>query len=375
MRRTLLLLLAPCLASCMAPPALAQEVRAVTPEYYQRMAEREKQLKVEQTRNNLSYSRLEPMPERPTEGHTLRLKVGVWTGATPQGQCADANAITWLREGKRIKVNVPAAPCANSAAAAPISVDVAVGRLPPGEYAIELDVANDIGLSPVKSVALKVRPFTNDMDRLVAAVEESAGAVSETLAAYRYDQDSLDAALNHACQWEDAARSDKAAVARVLVAAGAKPVSAIHGAAHGSTQCLRALLAAGADPNIDIATLPGVRLGTGPNALRFKPGPAGTPLFFAVHSLKEENMRVLLDAGADPNRTFGSGHSAYAESHVIGDSKAAMDIRKSLEARGGTLSLVQRASLATGMAGGIVKGAGFLAICQLAAWMSGSCMH
>ncbi|MEJ6023911.1 hypothetical protein [Ramlibacter sp. PS4R-6] len=358
-----------------AMSAAAQEVRAVDGDYYRRMAEREKASKLQSVRYAVSLSRIEALPMQPTEGHTVRLKGGVITGAVPEGHCADGPSTSLTREGARIKVSVPAVPCANPLAASANGFELIVGRLPPGDYTVELEVPNDAGVAPAKSLPLKVRAIASDMDRLIVAVEESPADVAKALATQKYDVDSLEAALNHACQWEDNARTDKAGIARVLATAGAKPASALHGAAHGSTQCLRALLALGADPNQDIASLPGVRLGTGKDALRFKPAPWGTPLYFAVHSRKAENIRILLDAGADPNKGFGGGHSAYAESHLIGNDAGALAIQRSLQERGGSLTLVQRAKMAGGTVGGAAVGAVFLAICQVAAWTNSSCMH
>ncbi|TFY98378.1 ankyrin repeat domain-containing protein [Ramlibacter humi] len=365
-----LLLVAAASAYAQQPPP----ARAADDAYRQRMIEREQEMKRQSMRAALGNSRIEFRPETPTEGHSVTARVIVVGGGGQPDQCPDPEAAVVRREDARIVVAVPSTPCADPRSKSVWTADIPLGRLAPGPQTVALEVANTLGLATLRSTELQVRRIASEQEALAVASDEGAAELASRLAARRYPQDTLDAVLSHACSWPRA-RGDEADVVDRLLAAGARPAAALHTAASGSPGCLKALLAAGADPNLDIAGLPGIPLGDGPTAPRFKPAPAGTPLYFAVHSRRADSAALLLDAGADPNRPFGAGHSAYAESHVIGDDEKALALRGMLEAKGGRLTFAQRVALAGRTAAGVVKGGAFLAICQLAAWTSGSCMH
>ena len=325
-------------------------------------------------RHALAGPRLEIVPARPVEGHTVRARMTVLYGAVPVGHCPQPQQLSLRREGPRTIVSMPSAPCANPLARSHWIAELSLGRLPVGEHAVELEVGNSLGIAPVKTATVFVRPPVSGEEALAVATDEGAAEVEALLAEGRYTPEAIDAVLGHACQRREAGRDD-AAIVRALLAAGGSPASVLHVAALGSPSCLNALLEAGADPDLDIAGLPGIRLGSAAGAPRFKPAPAGTPLYFAVRGRQLANVRALLEAGADPNKAFGQGDSAFAEAHALGDDAAAREIRQLMQARGGALTVAQRLSLAGRQVTGSVRAGAFLAICQLSAWTSGSCMH
>ena len=96
----------------------------------------------------------------------------------------------------------------------------------------------------------------------------------------------------------------------------------LHPAASGSPKCVRMLLAAGAK-----AEAPD-RIGR-------------TPLAWAASNNNVETAKLLLDAGADPNREDKEGGSPYA---AVYDRKSA--VKALLEAHGGRLSAKQMANRA-----------------------------
>jgi len=96
----------------------------------------------------------------------------------------------------------------------------------------------------------------------------------------------------------------------------------LHPAASGSPKCVRMLLAAGA--KVDAAD----RIGR-------------TPLAWAASNNNVETAKLLLDAGADPNREDNEGGSPYAAAY---DNKP--QVKALLEAHGGRLSVKQIANRA-----------------------------
>jgi len=124
-------------------------------------------------------------------------------------------------------------------------------------------------------------------------------------------------------------KPERAELATVLVARGADVNAAssagqtpLHPAASGSPKCVRMLLAAGA--KVDAAD----RIGR-------------TPLAWAASNNNVETAKLLLDAGADPNREDNEGGSPYAAAY---DNKP--QAKALLEARGGRLSAKQMANRA-----------------------------
>lgn len=114
-----------------------------------------------------------------------------------------------------------------------------------------------------------------------------------------------------------AAENGLAEIVQALLAAGADPklldsdnTTALFyavGCSHPeAADCLRMLLAAGLDPNEKWIPRPGV-LG-------------GTPIVKAAENLTPEALRVLLDAGADPN-VIGMFNWATALTSAIGEKK------------------------------------------------------
>ncbi len=99
----------------------------------------------------------------------------------------------------------------------------------------------------------------------------------------------------------------------------------LHRAASGSPKCVRLLLAAGA--KVEAPDLTG-----------------RTPLEWAASNNKVETAKLLLDAGADPNRENKDGGSAYAAAY---DGRP--EVKALLEARGGRLSVGQMAKRAQGL--------------------------
>lgn len=356
-----------------AEAASAQLVRRADPDDLQRQAVRDREQNEQAMRRALAGSRLEIVPARPVQGHTVRARITVLYGAAPAGHCPEPASVALRREGARTIVSMPSSPCANPLERSHWAAELPLGRLPAGEHAIELEVSNELGLAPVKSATVTVRRPVSPEEALAVATDEGAAEVAAVLAGNRFTPDGLDAVLSHACQRDRGPEGP--VIVRALLAGGARPAAALHTAAIGSPGCLRELLDAGADPDLDIARADGIRLGSAPEAPRFKPAPAGTPLYFAVRGRHAGNVRTLLEAGADPNKQFGTGHSAYAETYAFGDDAAALEIRHLLQARGGALTLAQRVAMAGRQVGGVARAGVFLAICQLAAWSSGSCMH
>ena len=124
-------------------------------------------------------------------------------------------------------------------------------------------------------------------------------------------------------------KPERAELAAVLIARGAN-VNAdsasgqtpLHRAASGSPRCVRLLLAAGARAEA-------------------ADGLGRTPLESAASNNNVETAKLLLDAGADPNRENKDGGSAYAAAY---DRKP--EVKALLEARGGRLSARQVANRA-----------------------------
>jgi uncharacterized protein len=137
-------------------------------------------------------------------------------------------------------------------------------------------------------------------------------------------------ALHLACR-----KPERAQLAALLIAKGADVNASndadqtpLHIAAGGSPQCVRILLAAGAKPEA------GDRLGR-------------TPLDWAASesvtnasNTSLETARLLLDAGADPNRENKEGVSPFMQAYNRPDMKAL------LQAHGGRLSVAQEAKRA-----------------------------
>ena len=124
-------------------------------------------------------------------------------------------------------------------------------------------------------------------------------------------------------------KPERAELAAVLIARGAdvNAVSSagqtpLHQAASGSPKCVRMLLAAGA--KVDAAD----RIGR-------------TPLAWAASNNNVETAKLLLDAGADPNREDNEGGSPYAAAY---NNKP--QVKALLEAHGGRLSAKQIANRA-----------------------------
>ena len=124
-------------------------------------------------------------------------------------------------------------------------------------------------------------------------------------------------------------KPERAELAALLIARGANVNAAssagqtpLHPAASGSPKCVRMLLAAGA--KVEAAD----RIGR-------------TPLAWAASNNNVETAKLLLDAGADPNREDNEGGSPYAAAY---DRKP--EVKALLEAHGGRLSAKQLANRA-----------------------------
>jgi hypothetical protein len=354
------------------PPA-----RAVGPDYLQKLMEREEAGKRKTRRYYLSLSRIEVAPENASPYQDVVVKTGLLVQGLEPGMCPDAAGVTVARQERSFRVTYPLAPCANPYAFTAPPVELKIGRLEPGTYTFSLHVPNDAGLDPVRSATLTVRPIATDDEAFMIAVTESAADVQQWLARRKFSQDRLDTALNLACGSSGGRNGDDPATVRVLLAAGAQPNAAIHQAAQSGPRCLAALIAAKADVDIDISRVPGSLLTytNDPSVPRFKVGHEGPPLLYAVRTRNVETARRLLEAGADPNRSFGIGKSPYAEAHMpmLGDDERVREMRMLMEAKGGTRTLAQRVRAAAQMTEGVAKGGGFMAVCLLSVLFGGNC--
>lgn len=108
-------------------------------------------------------------------------------------------------------------------------------------------------------------------------------------------------------------------------------------AARDDVPAIRALLAAGADPNAfdrhggtaliaaarggHVAAAEALIAGGAQVDLRDRRSTAWTPLMHAVHKRQTATARVLLDRGADPNARIGGGVTALIMSAAYGDTE------------------------------------------------------
>lgn len=344
---------------------------AVDSSYLERQAAMKAAERRQWQRANLElYSSLLVSPELPTDRHTVRLKTAVPAAAMGEGMCMDPSRVHTRRADRVIVVEYPSVPCEKPLETAK-TVELPIGRLPAGEYVVRLEVVpNDFDLSPVREKKFTVLAVGSTDRALAIAVEEGAADVATVLETAHPDQATLERALGLAClQNRDGAED---ATMQLLLAAGAQPeADLLHRAAgHKSSGCVAWLLGRGADPNQDIAALPG--LANRHSSFR------GTPLAFAVRTNRPENAALLLAAGAEPNGRFDGIRSAYLESVVITEiqqRKNVREIRTMLEARGGALSIDQRAWLVAQKALGAAAVAAFAVICTLETLEDGSCMH
>ena len=363
------------LASSLALAQAQPQVRAVDSEYLAQRAAREQADRRATRKYYLSLSRITVAPERPSSQETVVATVNIVAQGLPSGQCPNPAGVSAERTANAVRLAYPVMPCANSLAVGHVPVEVNLGRLEPGQYTLELDVPNDLGLDPVKSVTLQVSPVSNDEEALMIAVRESAADVAHWLGRRKFSQERLDTALNHACR-SGYRNSDDPATVRILIAAGANPNSAIHQAAQAAPRCLAELIAAKGDVNLDIAKVAGILLSYTGEGPRFRIGREGPPLLYAVRALNVETVRVLLAAGADPNLAFAVGRSPYAETFSLELSPAdsrMLAIRQQMEAKGGSRTLAQRALSSAQQAEGAVKGGAFFGICWLSVAFGGKC--
>ena len=354
------------------PPA-----RAVGPDYVQKLLEREEADKRKTRKYYLGLSRIEVAAENATPCQDVVVKTGLVVQGLEPGMCPDPAGVTVAREERTFRVTYPLAPCANPYAFTAPPVELKLGRLQPGTYTFTLNVPNDVGLDPVRQATLTVRPVATDDEAFMIAVTESAADVSQWLARRKFSQDRLDTALNMACGHTHGRNGDDPATVRVLLAAGAQPNTAIHQAAQSGPRCLEVLIAAKADVNLDISQVPGSLLTytNDPSLPRFKVGHEGPPLLYAVRTRHVENARRLLESGADPNRSYGFGKSAYAETFtpLLPEDERVRAIRALMEERGGSRTLAQRARAATQWTEGAVKSGGFVTLCLMSALFGGKC--
>jgi hypothetical protein len=353
------------------PPA-----RAVGPDYVQKLLEREEADKRKTRKYYLSLSRLEVEPGNATPYQDVVVRPGLVGQGLPPGMCPDPGNVTMERQDRTFRVTYPYVACANPYAFTAAPVALKAGRLEPGNYTFELIVPNDLGLDPVKSVPFAVRAVPTDDEAFMIAVTESAADVSQWLARRKFSQDRLDTALNMACGHTHGRNGDDPATVKVLLAAGARPNAAVHQAAQSGPRCLAVLIAAKADVNLDISQVAGSLLSyTGEDTPRFKVGFEGPPLLYAVRTRNVETVRLLLEAGADPNRSYGFGKSAYAETFtpLLPEDERVRAIRALMEERGGSRTLAQRARAATQWTEGAVKSGAFVTICLMSVLFGGKC--
>jgi hypothetical protein len=339
------------------------------------MQEREEADKRKTRKYYLSLSTLSAQPENATPYQDVKLRAGILVQGLQPDTCPDPTRVTVVRQERTFRLTYPTTPCANPYAFNAPPVELNVGRLEAGEYLFELEVPNDLGLDPVKAQRLTVRTVATDDEALMIAVTESAADVQQWLARRKFTQERLDTALNMACGSTGGRNGDDPATVRALLAAGAQPNAAIHQAALFGPRCMALLLAAKADPNIDIAEVQGSLLSYTGEGPRFKVGHEGPPLLYAVRSRNVETTRLLLEAGADPNRSFGLGKSPYAESHsaILGDDEKVRAIRQLMEARGGSRTLAQRARAGAQWTAGAAAAGGYLTVCLVSVLFGGKC--
>lgn len=365
------------LGCCLASAAIAQPppVRAVDGDYIRRMQEREEADKRKARKYYLSLSTLSALPENATPYQDVKLKAGIVLQGLEPGVCPDQARAAVTRQDRTFRLTYPLTPCANPYAFNEPPVELNLGRLEPGDYVLELGVPNDLGLDPVKTQRLTVRPVATDDEALMIAVTESVADVQQWLARRKFSQDRLDTALNMVCGSPGGRNGDDPATVRALLAAGAQPNAAIHQAAQAGPRCLALLIAAKADVDIDISRLPGSLLSYTGEGPRFAVGHEGPPLLYAVRSRNVETTRLLLQAGADPNRSFGLGKSPYAESHspVLGDDEKVRAMRQLMEAHGGSRTMAQRARAGVQWTAGAAAAGGYLTVCLVSVLFGGKC--
>jgi hypothetical protein len=225
------------------------------------------------------------------------------------------------------------------------------------------------------TVACTGQPVVSETEALLIAVEEKPGDVVAVLERGRFGQNALDVALDKACSSASSSSNrrnpDNPETVRALLSKGANPGAVVHQASQEAPRCLKLLVEGGADVNTDLASLPTLIHPSGSGAYRARG--EGTPLFFAVRMRNLETAKILLEAGADPNKTFGSGKSAYSESlRLFGKpDPQTQAIRDLMEAKGASLTLAQKQSRAAEKASNAAKGAAYVAGCLLAAFFGG----
>lgn len=363
-------------ALLLAPCAPAQPVRAANADDYQRLAEREAQAKRQQRLFGLRGTGISVSPETPTALNELRIRVSFRPEAFAPESCPDTVRASVARKPGAIRVQIPLMPCTEQQRYTLRPLELSAGHVEAGEYSVEVDIQNDVGLSPAHAVPLAVRPVTTDEQAMMVAVGESAADVAAQIARRKPTQEVLDAALFTACTRMPPGRNvDDPHTVGLLLAAGARPEAALHGAAGHSPWCLRLLIAAGADVNQDLASQPGIYPGGVPSQYRFKPGPYGTPLHFAVRARNPETTRILLEAGADPNRTFAGGQSAFGTAFMpeMGDSPQLQQVRQLMAEHGGSRTVAQRAAAGKQAVEGAAKAGAFLGICWFSVLFGGKC--
>lgn len=354
-----------------APPS----ARAVDGDYWRRRAEQEEADRRKARRYYLGLSQLTVAPDHATQHQDVVVKAGLSVQGLPPNTCPQPAGVTLVRQERTFRVRFPVAPCDNPYAFNASPVELRLGRLEPGRYVVQLEVPNELGLEPVKSLALDVRAVTDADEAFMIAVTESAADVAQWLARHRFSRDRLDTALNLACGSAGGRNGDDPTTVRMLLAAGAQPNAAIHQAAQAGPRCLAELIAAKADVNVDIAATAGSLISYTGEGPRFKVGLEGPPLLYAVRARNVETARLLLAAGADPNREFALGRSPYAETFApnMPDDERTRSLRAMMEARGASRSLAQRARAGAQRAMGAAQAGGFMTACLLSVLFGGQC--